>query len=230
LDSSVGSLGFERIKFTLSSSSKLLPPEAPEVFVIDENGSCDERDTIWKFLDIPDNMIVRLASEKITLKALQSYWRQICRYLDPIGVVYKDNPIFSGKVFEIVFQIMLHFEQEFQAREIGSNAVSSLKIVGNATTYPVGDDWVDFYFQTSKMNSDTLNVDVRRRVAIPETSNQPNVDMMDKCNRGFQLTTSGGHSIKERFLWKQLICNYKIGQNNLLKLYFVTIDHQKISS
>jgi len=90
----------------------------------------------------------------------------------------------------------------------------------------VGDDWVDFYFQTSKMDSDTQNVNVRL-VAIPETSNQPNVDMMDKCDRGFQLTTSGLHSIKERFLWKQLVCNDKIGPENPLKLYFVTIASPK---
>jgi hypothetical protein len=122
----------------------------------------------------------------MTLKVLRSYWLKICGYLDLIGVVYKDNPIISGKVFETVFQVMLHFEQEFQACEINGDIAPSLEIVGNATSYPVGLDWVDFYFQTSKMDSDTQNVNVRL-VAVPETSNQPNVGMMDKCDRGFQL-------------------------------------------
>jgi len=85
-------------------------------------------------------MIIRLASGKMALKVLRSYWKKICGYLDPIGVVYKDNPIISGKVFETVFQVMLHFEQEFQAREINGDIAPSLEIVGNATSYTVGDD------------------------------------------------------------------------------------------
>jgi hypothetical protein len=63
------------------------------------------------------------------------------------------------------------------------------------------------------MDSDAQNVDVGL-VAVPETSNQPNVGMMDKCDRGFQLITSGGLSIKERFLWKQLICSVDLLSGN----------------
>jgi hypothetical protein len=237
LHSSFRNIKFELVKDVLNMSGEL-PREKSEaeepsmIFVMDEKGSSFDRTTDWKYQYNKDNIIVRLASQTILLEFLSRYWKAIAQYLDPTGIVRNKFPVFSGLIFEVVFRIILHFENDFDTFVLENDKLNMpLKIKTEATTAIMGPDWVGYFLETASLSDSKMEA-TSRIIAVPEASNQPNVDLMDKCDRAFQVTASEQHSLKEKYLYMQLFCNSKISRSQPLNLYFVilgSIDNFKLN-
>jgi len=134
---------------------------------------------------------------------------------NPLNMNSRDN---LGPFFEILCSVILELGGKFQV--INEKGIKSELILKKSTpSEKVKGGWKEFMERCSQLPLSSQDSD--RKLFLPESTNQPVIDMMDARDRLYQITIGKSHGINLKHLQKIEDQLGLIKDNFKLNLYFV---------
>jgi hypothetical protein len=177
--------------------------------------------TTYKYLKIQGNYRIALASETVRQLAASKYWAEIMDTLNPKSQRYTNNSIGNGRLFELVSSVYLEFPVQFDARSDPETIDHVLQLSTGSRKEFVG-TWQEYLVYCSQLQS-SINMTGTRELVIPKVTNQPVIDMIDACDRVYQITVGKEHGVNRSKL-QEMVEILNLTPQNPLKLYFVILE------
>jgi hypothetical protein len=186
--------------------------------VVQKIGSFD-----YFYMYFSDNLIVLLASEKVRLSLALRYWDTIMNYFNPISQPSPFQESAMRKLFEIISIVFLTLPSKMNAY-LHYKSVHHQLTLSKGCMREIPGSWQDFLKTCARLPTSTQQQN-QRELLVPDSSNQPVVDMMDSCDRAYQITTGNDHDIKLHGLL-EMVDTLNLSPQKPLHLYFVILEEK----